>query len=352
MIIDYWKQWLKIKLRTLADYKKCHTSKGRLCYNINKKYAFILFAADYNNLGDIAITIAQRKFLSDALPEHEIIEVVLDDTYEAIAAIKKLNPQNVIVTLIGGGNNGTLYEFIEAPRRCVLRELRNYRIISFPQTAIFEETDRGRPYLEAFQKLCKRCTSLTLVAREQFTYDFYKENIVANLLLTPDIVFYLEDCFVSSERREDYCALIFRDDKEKKIDRLLEESIAAQLCKNSIEIKYMDTCNVDIAKGREKIFNNYLSELMKAKIAITDRLHGMILCYVTRTPCYVLENNNPKIKSTYDTWLKSQNAIRFYDVNNKFATEFEVLKYDNANESIKPNFEPLVKYFEKIRGKK
>ena len=296
MMIDYYKQWLKIKYKTVKNYFKVRSSKCNREFLPDKKYAFIFFAADYNNLGDIAITMAQHLFLEECLPDYEIVEIVLGETFGAINAIKRLKLDNVIVTLIGGGNNGTLYEFIEEPRRCVLKELRDYKIISFPQSAIYEKSDRGRPYLEEFQRLCKKCSNLTLVAREQFSYNFYKKHIKADVLLTPDIVFCLNGMVQNENDREDYVALILRDDKEKLCSSNLEDGMIAMLKKTHINVKEMDTCSIDVNDGRKRILEKYLSALTRARYAITDRLHGMILCFITNTPCYVMNIQNPKLQ--------------------------------------------------------
>lgn len=49
---------------------------------------------------------------------------------------------------------------------------------------------------------------------------------------------------------------------------------------------------------------NLLNEISQLDIVITDRLHGMIFCYITGTPCIVFDNDNHKISETYKKWLK------------------------------------------------
>ena len=46
---------------------------------------------------------------------------------------------------------------------------------------------------------------------------------------------------------------------------------------------------------------------------ITDRLHGMIFAAITGTPCVVLQNNNHKIKATYESWLRPLKHIRLQE---------------------------------------
>ncbi len=335
-------------LKSIKNYYRCRKDKFNLALEKSKKYAFIFLAADYNNLGDIAITIAQHRFLEETMPEYEIVEIYRKQTYGAIRAIKKLDAQNVLVTLIGGGNNGTLYEFLEEPRRCILYELKNFRIVSFPQTVIYENTERGRPYYRAFVKACKKCKDLTLVAREQYSYDVYQRILPGHVLLTPDIVFSLqykgETC-----NREEWVALIMRDDKEKKIDGDFHNALLTYIDER-YDVCYMDTCDIDITEGRDIVLTDYLNRLCKAKFSVTDRLHGMILSYITGTPCYVLENNNPKIKSTFETWLLKNNYIQLFDATN--LDEFVFERACNVRiDSFYHLFDPLRKEIESITHK-
>ena len=44
----------------------------------------------------------------------------------------------------------------------------------------------------------------------------------------------------------------------------------------------------------QKLLDDYLTRLQSISLVITDRLHGMILSYITKTPCIVFDNNNQK----------------------------------------------------------
>lgn len=313
MKTDYIKQKIKIKIKNIRNYIRCRFCKSNFIFDPQKKYVFIFLAADYNNLGDIAITISQNRYIANTLPDYEVVEITHSQTYGAIKEIKKLNKNNVIITIIGGGNNGTLYEFLEEPRRCILKELPMYKIVSFPQTVVYESSERGKPYLEEFQNLCKHCTDLTLIAREAMSCETYKTFGGAKILLTPDIVFSLDKFNYDSNQRELWVAAIMRDDKEKSLPLTLQNQLLSCIMDYGYPIIKMDTCDVNIQNGKEIILWNYLKKLSHASFAITDRLHGMILCYITRTPCIVIDNNNGKIKSTFETWLTDQNFIRLYD---------------------------------------
>ena len=129
------KQWIKIKIAYLKGMWKAYTTAESMQVDKEKKQAYIMLAANYNNLGDIAITYSQEIYIKKVLePDYEVIVVPYDKTYSYFRQMKKNINNLSIITLIGGGNSGTLYEFIEAPRRFILKFFKDYRIISFPQS--------------------------------------------------------------------------------------------------------------------------------------------------------------------------------------------------------------------------
>jgi pyruvyl transferase EpsI len=64
---------------------------------------------------------------------------------------------------------------------------------------------------------------------------------------------------------------------------------------------------------REKELNRIWGAFRESKLVITDRLHGMIFCAITNTPCIAINNNNGKVKDVYFSWLKDLNYIRITD---------------------------------------
>lgn len=284
--------------------------------NPQKKYAFVLFAADYNNLGDLAITVSQQKFLEELIgEEYSVVKINASDTYDWIREIKKLPPDNILITLIGGGNSGSLYDFIEIPRRFILKLFRNYKIISFPQTIFFDNSEQALAIKNEFTLLANRCKNLTLVAREKNSERIYKSNSKARVLLTPDIVFSYEKYVkLGGNRQANSVALVLRDDKEKALGASFQRTLIELAEKRFDKVEYMDTCDVEYKENNaQKLLDDYLAQLQSISLVITDRLHGMILSYITRTPCIVFNNSNQKIESTYNTWLQGQNIVRLFD---------------------------------------
>lgn len=334
-MINYYKEKLKIRLDYIRAGLAVLKSKKSHGLNPTKKYAFIFFAADYNNLGDLAITISQQKFLQDTIgTQYTIIEIYESETFDWISEIKTLPIQNVLITLIGGGNSGSLYDFIEKPRRYLLRTFRNYKIISFPQTICFDDSEQSMAIKEEFTRLANRCDDLTLIAREKRSEQVYLSITNAHVLLTPDIVFSYKKYITKNDNRDpDSVALILRDDKEKLMTSTFQDGLI-KLCKKRFDtVKYMDTCDIEYHDDNtQELLNDYLKKLQSVSLVITDRLHGMILSYITDTPCIVFSNNNWKIKSTYETWLRGQDIVHVFNPENSYLGELESMINTTLNQ--------------------
>lgn len=318
--MSYYKEKMRICWKYLQSEHLVLKNKQVHKLNLQKKYVFILFAADYNNLGDLAITISQQKFLIDLIgKEYVIVKVNESDTYNWVHEIKRLPPENVLITLIGGGNNGSLYDFIETPRRFLLKYFKNYKIISFPQTICFENSEQAIAIRRAFTHVANKCKDLTLVAREKNSEQVYLDITNAHVLLTPDIVFSYEKYVNPGTGRSlNSVALILRDDKEKALNLSFQDNLVSLVEENFDKVEYMDTCDVEYHEGNaQELLDKYLARLQTMSLVITDRLHGMILSYITKTPCIVFNNNNRKIESTYETWLQGQDIVRLFDSENK-----------------------------------
>lgn len=333
---NYIKQVIKIKISNFKEQLESVFCKSPTLVKKGEKYAFIFLAADYNNLGDIAITIAQFDFLKKLLNNYRVICIAPSDTVKYCKSIKKISKSDVLVTIIGGGNNGSLYEFLERPRRYILRTLKDYKIVSFPQTVFFESTEKAYPYKKEFIKVVNQCSNLTLFARENYSFKKYNEMAFksVNIELCPDIVFSLKPPRINNQNGKSV-AIILRDDKEKNVSCKSQSQILDFLKRNDIDdIEVMDTWGDNNQHYDNDTLNVFLKKLSYKRIVITDRLHGMIFCYITQTPCLVVDSSNPKIVSTYDTWLKSCNFIRLCNPNmemDSFISNFNDLYYKNID---------------------
>ena len=249
------------------------------------------------------------------------------------------------------GNIGNIYLNGEQRRRDVISSFSKNKIISFPQSIDFENTDIGQKEFEKSIKIYGNHTNLTIFSREEKSYKIMKSHFKNKVKLVPDTVMYLSKLINNDKSIERENVLIcFRDDKEKVTAKSITcnfiDLLAIHDYKN-IEISDTVLGNLTFEpQEKNELFKKTLNKFRTAKFVITDRLHGMIFALITKTPCIAFNNSNKKISSTYNTWLKDIPYIKFLESFEELAIlnhiqEFAKLKDEDFNVDFSSQFEPL-----------
>jgi pyruvyl transferase EpsI len=128
--------------------------------------------------------------------------------------------------------------------------------------------------------------------------------------------------------------MCLRKDAEGLFSQKQKEDLYDILNQNNLNMKKTDTV-VDYAVkqwNREEEIKKQLEEFAKAKLVITDRLHGMVFATITNTPCIVFSNYNYKVEGVYQ-WIKEvdKNIIFEKDINNIQNDIEELLKNNTEN---------------------
>ena len=336
------------------------------------KKIVLINAPTYGNIGDLAIAIAEKKFIKDNLQQYEYMEVLEIEFKDRLEEMKKLLTSEDVIVLTGGGNMGSEYICFEETRRTVIEEFPNNKIIIMPQTIYFHDTPLGKEELEKTKKIYNNHKYLTVVAREKVSFEIMKKEFSnVNIILAPDIVMYLNE--TKTEKRTGV-VMAMRNDKEKtlNIDRIedIEKDLleleykkekVEQIDENRIYVtinnvldneetnkveKYtcMSRGQCIIGDMRDKVFQEKLDEFRSAELVITDRLHGMIFAAITSTPCIAFGNYNYKIESSFE-WLKEQKFIKFLRDTNNLE---EVITELKAEENYEYNNDFAIKEYNKI----
>ena len=154
-----------------------------------------------------------------------------------------------------------------------------------------------------------------------------------------------------ADQRERFGAMtLLRQDIERKLgdeDHTVIESILTE------RFHSLDSFDTVLRKGKvtrenrtEKI-DDLICRISGAECVVTDRLHGMILCAVTGTPCVAFGNSYHKVEAFYD-WLKSLGYIRFVHRIGELADAIE--EVCNCTERIYPEKEMREQFGELIRS--
>lgn len=300
---------LYIKYRFYIKYWKSKSKKFEYKYLQGRKKCFVFLAADYGNLGDVAITYAQEQFLREYYPGYEIVDVPISKTLSNLKSFQSICNQDDIITLVGGGNMSDMYFDIEILRQMVVKAFPQNHIISFPQTMFFTNTLGGKYlYLKAKRTYSKH-HNLTITARERWSYEFMKGKF-PNCKLSPDIVMILDKREPVSERKG--VTLCLRNDAESELSQNFKEKLRAEVSSNYNVMDYDTHIGRDglSLEERENELIKIWSQFRSSEWVITDRLHGMIFAFITGTPCIVFPNNNYKIEGCYN-WIKGCGYIYF-----------------------------------------
>ena len=124
-------------------------------------------------------------------------------------------------------------------------------------------------------------------------------------LFIPDIALTLR--YEKNNRRSE-CLLCIREDKES--NGWNQREIKTVLQKKELEVQVVSTVLEDgiYLSNREEILEKILDKFSSAEIVITDRLHAMIFCLITNTPCIILENISGKMFGTWQ-WLEGNSSV-------------------------------------------
>lgn len=313
----------------------------------SKKRIFIFLAADYGNLGDVAITYAQHKFLSCTFNDYIITEIPISQSLSGLEYVRRIITKDDIITTVGGGNMGDLYEHIENFRQLVIECFPDNKIISFPQTIDFSETLSGLNALDTSKSIYSKHKHLLLLAREQKTFDFYKKHFPKNKsLLVPDIVMSLDRVNPKFERKD--AVICLREDKEKKLTTDQHQELLSIVSDHYKNYTFRDThIGIDFMglKTRVSELFSIWDTFKKAELVVTDRLHGMIFCFVTNTPVLVLLNNNHKVESSFE-WIRNATNIHLvpeYSAKNvqNVIVNIKSDTFENKKQNLLPKFDEI-----------
>ncbi|MFV0559284.1 MAG: polysaccharide pyruvyl transferase family protein, partial [Enterococcus sp.] len=215
--------------------------------------------------------------------------------------------------LVGGGNFGNRYPFLEYSRQFLIEQLSDFPCISFPQTLEFSEDSVG---LKAFANAVRiyEKNQVILVARDRQSAQRFSDNFATQSLLVPDIVLSQKRVNPEHEKNREGVLFCLREDEERGegLSTLAQEQIQANFQKAS----WRDTTSTDKLmrlEEREALLFTLWEEFSKAELVVTDRLHGMIFAAIHGTPCLVLDTCNHKVKYVYEQWLKENERILFLE---------------------------------------
>lgn len=291
-------------IKELRKIKDIHLFKKSSKYIENKKrlnLIYVLNTPEHGNLGDQAIALAQNKFLENYFPTKKIVEFSHKECELFLDCIKSCVTKESIIFIHGGGYIGSLWPNEHKLLVKMLKRLKKYNIVIFPQTIFFSNSDlklKGK-----FIKLIRKNRNLTILTRDKTSFDFLKrEKVKCKFELYPDIVLYLSQ--KRDLKRNGKVLICFRNDNEKISNH---EKIIGILKDNCYNLDFTDTVIESSINGneREEKVLEKLNQFSNYSLVVCDRLHAMIFCTITKTPCIAFDNLSKKVSGVYKKWIVS-----------------------------------------------
>lgn len=301
-------------------------------FDENRKPGFVVFnSPDYSNLGDHAIAYATRQFLESVFREdfgehygeacadsvekalesnfdgREVIEIACEQYVKEYMKIKNAITKEDVLIIAGGGYMGSLWLRMEDVVKHIVQQYPDNKIIVFPQTIYFSDSKLGAWERESLKSIFNSHRDITFIAREEKSFNTAREIFDDNVrvYMLPDMAFAID---YEGRGRRTGALLCMRSDKENcnynigKIEKILSDGFG--------EAEHIDTIlkeQVNYNNRWEKL-KAVLDKIGGARLVVTDRLHCMIFCAITKTPCIVLDNVSGKVSGVYK-WIDGLSYI-------------------------------------------
>jgi pyruvyl transferase EpsI len=278
-----------------------------------KRKILLLGTPGHSNIGDAAIAAGEYEFIKRYFPEYTLIEIDAYHMDEQYIFLQSVVGSDDLIFIHGGGNLGDLYPAEELLRRRIINDFPNNRIVILPQTVYFGNTEQSKHELSVSSEVYNRHKDLILFTRGASSLDFVREHfgnvksfdsLDMAMLLRREFNFEREGILtcirdandesgIDDDTRKDIYAVVAQFDEHfEKTNNLYEQNISSQM--------------------RNLAINEELKKFARHKIAVTDRLHGMLFAVITKTPCVAISAKTQKIREFYAHFTDS-NAVFFID---------------------------------------
>ena len=219
-----------------------------------------------------------------------------------------IGPEDLLFS-IGGGSLGNYWPVNEEIRQGLIRTFPDRNVVVLPQCVQYTDDVNGIVAREHARTVYQG-EQVILACRGEESYEKAKTFFSCRTVLTPDLVLYSGSPAPAADRREG-AVLCLRKDREKKLTekdaQIVTETIRRLFEK--VEERDMLADQVFTVSERKTILQEKYRELAGAEVVVTDRLHCMIFCAQTGTPCVVFENDHHKVRECY-AWLRELPYIR------------------------------------------
>lgn len=289
----------------------------------------ILDFPNYPNVGDSAIWMGQLAFFRQ---KGIRIAYTCDiDTYDAKILSRRLPATGGAIVFSGGGSLGDIWERYQDYREAVISSFPRHRVIQLPQSICFLDSEARQRARSCFSN----ARDLHLFVRDEMSLERAREELGMIASLCPDVAFCgrLPATRASHDRQD--VLWLCRADREgaqvrdptrypgPRLDweseprsrlisltrsmtwRMRDSSVWRRALRTPLSRSYPIVAQSRLARG--------VAIVRSAKVVVTDRLHGHILCLMAATPHVLLDTVYGKVRDFHHTWSDASPLVRWAD---------------------------------------
>lgn len=281
----------------------------------SKRKWLIMGSPIHDNLGDHLITLSELDYLHSFSLDVEIFEIPTEMVILYSQIIKDCLTPNDIIFVNGGGWMGTLWKHDEFFMQHILHTFKSNKIIVFPQTVYYDDSDTEQnQVLNNAKDAWRSAPKAILCLRDEASYQYALNEIgleSERCLFLPDVAL-LYKTEIPPVQKERKILLCLRNDKEQVLPLAVRGEIENFIKNNNYCYAYTSTLTRKVVSINERraLVNKKIKEFASAQIIITDRLHGMIFAFLANTPCIAIDNRTRKVFGVYNAWLNEVNTIQ------------------------------------------
>lgn len=280
-----------------------------ICHQMRRtrqKYAvyYILIATpSHGNMGDQAIVYAQRVFLDKLGHADQVVEFTNEQFMLCATKIAEFVLAQDTIIIDGGGNMGSIWPENELKMQGIVSLFPRNHVVIFPNTMYYSTDSASQQLLRKSKEVFNNHMSLAMVARDYSSFVAMQLQYPSALVLyTPDIVLSLNAFDYPAQSRQGIL-ICMRADRERTTN--ISENIMLDLLDRYSDKIDCGSTLIDrgvTQRNRKTELFGLLNVFGSYELVVTDRLHAMIFCAITGTPCVAIDNISGKVSGVF-RWI-------------------------------------------------
>ena len=295
-------------------YRDSFRAKINMLKNDPGKYVILFGTPIHSNMGDHLIADAEIRYLQDVL--HLDVMDIPTEMYQIYRkSLIRIVPRNLYIFITGGGWMGDVWPIEEKVLENMVTDFKNNITLIFPQTVFYRNPSKANNVSRRAKRKFAECKRLVICVRDESSFNYVRKQYDNCSLLCPDIALYYPRLKYHSNSKAKI-GICFRKDREAS-SHIITEKIIQNLNQSEFEIIELSTISDKSVSCelRSVEIEALLKKFQSCDLVFTDRLHGMIFSYLSRTSCIAFDNLTKKVSGVYNLWLRDCKYVKVIDSN-------------------------------------